>query len=52
MPITSDGKVPDLGPFVDGIGEATTKAVRKAHRPNSTGKSIKDVVLDNLKALR
>jgi hypothetical protein len=50
MPITSDGKVPDLGPFFDGIAEASEKAVRKTHRPNSSsGKSSqKDVVLDNL----
>jgi hypothetical protein len=49
MPITSDGKAPDLLPFFDGIAEATAKAVRKAHRPNAgSGKSQKDVVLDNL----
>jgi hypothetical protein len=51
MPITSDGKAPDLKPFVGGIKEATTKAVRKAHRPNAgSGRSQKDVVLDNLDA--
>jgi hypothetical protein len=52
MPITSDGKAPNLEPFLGGIIEATEKAVRKAHRPNSSsGKSSqKDVVLDNLDA--
>jgi Histidine kinase-, DNA gyrase B-, and HSP90-like ATPase len=34
MPITSDGKAPDLMPFFDAISTAVTKAVRKAHRPN------------------
>jgi hypothetical protein len=52
MPITSDGKAPDLEPFVDGIAEVAEKAVRKAHRPNSSGvkSSQKEVVLDNLDA--
>jgi hypothetical protein len=49
MPITSDGKAPDLLPFFDGITAAVSKAVRKAHCPNAgSGKSQKDVVLDNL----
>ena len=48
MPITSDGKVPDLDPFLDAIKTAVGKVVRKAHRPNSKGESQKDVVLDNL----
>jgi hypothetical protein len=49
MPITSDGKAPDLNPFLDEIQAATTKAVRKAHRPESGNRvSQKDVVLDNL----
>jgi hypothetical protein len=33
MSITSDGKEPDLEPFLDEIRAAVTKAVRKAHRP-------------------
>lgn len=50
MPITSDGKEPDLGPFLDEIRNAVAKAVRKAQRPNSKaeGTSQKDVVLDHL----
>src|SRR5262249_153566 len=49
MPITSDGKAPNMQPFLDGIAEATAKAVRKAHRPNAGNrKSQKDVILDNL----
>jgi hypothetical protein len=49
MPITSDGKEPNLEPFLSGITDAITKAVRKAHRPNGSSKrSQKDVVLDHL----
>jgi hypothetical protein len=49
MPITSDGKEPDLHPFLDGISAAVGKAIKGAHRPGSTGKpSQKAVVLDNL----
>jgi hypothetical protein len=49
MPITSDGKAPDLKPFLDEIAGAVGKAVRKAHRPNAAGRqSQKDIVLDNL----
>jgi hypothetical protein len=49
MPITSDGKAPNMLPFFDGITNAVSKALRKAHRPNATDrKSQKDVVLDNL----
>jgi hypothetical protein len=48
MPITSDGKLPDLEPFLDQIQTAVGKVVRKAHRPDSRGESQKDVVLDNL----
>jgi hypothetical protein len=50
MPITSDGKEPDLKPFLDEIGNAIAKAVRKAHRPDAkaNGTSQKDIVLDNL----
>jgi hypothetical protein len=49
MPITSDGKEPDLVPFFGAITTALSKAVRKAHRPaGGSGVSQKDVVLDNL----
>jgi len=53
MPITSDGKAPDLAPFLDEIEVAVTKAVRKAHRPKAGGSrpTQKDVVLDNLDAV-
>jgi hypothetical protein len=51
MPITSDGKEPDLLPFHDEICDAVEKAVKKAHRPNARGVSQKDVVLDNLDAV-
>ena len=48
MPITSDGKEPNLLPFLTAICDAVSKAVRKARRPNAKGLSQKDVVLDNL----
>ncbi len=50
MPITSDGKEPDLAPFVAAIAEAAGKAVRKARGASASGKSMsmKDVVLENL----
>ena len=48
MPITSDGKEPNLQPFLDVIKDAVSKAVRKARRPNARGTTQKDVVLDNL----
>jgi hypothetical protein len=50
MPITSDGKEPDLSPFLDEIRNAVAKAVRKARRPDAKadGTSQKDIVLDNL----
>jgi hypothetical protein len=52
MPITSDGKEPDLEPFFDEIESAVGKAVRKAHRPKGgSGTTQKDVVLDNLDAV-
>ena len=52
VPITSDGKAPNLGPFLDVIATVVQKVVRKARRPTSgTGHtSIKDIVLDNLDA--
>jgi hypothetical protein len=51
MPITSDGKAPDLKPFLGAICTAVGKVVRKAHRPNSRGVSQKSIVLDNLDAV-
>jgi hypothetical protein len=51
MPITSDGKAPDLHSFVNKIATAVAKAVRKARRPKGGGAARitqKDVVLDNL----
>ena len=48
MPITSDGKEPDLRPFLAIIDEAMTKAIRKVRRPDSSGASQKGVVLDHL----
>jgi hypothetical protein len=53
MPITSDGKAPDLAPFLKEIQAAVAKAVRKAHRPKAGGSrpTQKDVVLDNLDAV-
>jgi hypothetical protein len=49
IPITSDGKEPDLRPFLDVIRDATQKAVRKARHPTAGGRtSQKDIVLDNL----
>jgi hypothetical protein len=52
VPITSDGKAPNLWPFLDVIATVVQKVVRKARRPTSgTGHtSIKDIVLDNLDA--
>jgi hypothetical protein len=51
MPIASEGKAPNLLPFLDEIQEAVGKAVKKAHRQNTRGVSQKDVVLDNLDAV-
>jgi Topoisomerase 6 subunit A/Spo11, Toprim domain len=49
MPITSDGKEPNLKPFLGEICNAVAKAVRKARRPDvKEGTSQKEVVLDNL----
>jgi hypothetical protein len=48
MPITSDGKAPNLRPFLDGIRSAVGTAVRKAKRPGAVRISQKDVILDNL----
>jgi hypothetical protein len=52
MPITSDGKEPNLAPFLTEITDAITKAVRKAHRPSGGSRiSQKDIVLDYLDAV-
>jgi len=53
MPITSDGKAPDLYPFFKEIQAAVSKAVRKTHRPEARAARVsqKDVVLDNLDAV-
>jgi hypothetical protein len=49
MPITSDGKDPNLLPFFQQIFAAVDKAAKKAHRPSAASKRTqKDVVLDNL----
>jgi hypothetical protein len=48
MPITSDGKEPNLEPFVDAIIEAAGKAVRKMRGGSASGATQKDVVLDHL----
>ena len=49
IPITSDGKAPDLEPFFKEIHAAIEKAVEKAHRQDATSRlTQKDVVLDNL----
>lgn len=49
MPITSDGKEPNLIPFLDEIIAAVGKAVKKATRPSGKDKPTqKDIVLDNL----
>jgi hypothetical protein len=48
-PITSDGKAPNLRPFVSAIGDAIAAATKKAQRaaPKEKRLSQKDVVLDN-----
>jgi hypothetical protein len=49
MPITSDGKAPNLEVFFDPIVKAAGSAVRKAHIPNSAnGTTATSIVLDNL----
>jgi hypothetical protein len=48
MPITSDGKAPNLRAFLDGIKTAVGKAVKAAHRPGGGRSNMKTVVLDNL----
>jgi hypothetical protein len=52
MPITSDGKEPNLMPFLQEICEAVGKAVKKARRPSAQDKQTqKGVVLDYLDAV-
>jgi len=49
IPITSDGKAPNLEPFLDEIRTAAEKVVRKAHRPTAGERvSQKDIVVENL----
>ena len=49
VPITSDGKEPNLLPFLDVIRNTAGKVVRKARRPTSGDRtSQKDIVLENL----
>jgi hypothetical protein len=54
MPITTDGKEPDLGPFGEFIRAAVSKATgiakRKASVARGTTQTKKDVVLENLDA--
>jgi hypothetical protein len=52
MPITSDGKEPDLLPFFSEITSAVSKAIRKVTNPSAGGKvHQKDVVLEHLLAV-
>ena len=51
MPITSDGKEPDLEPFIAGIADAAGRAVRKLRGGSVGGKTQKDVVFDRLAAV-
>ena len=48
MPITSDGKEPNLKPFLFAIGDAARKAIKKMGRPPRVASTQKDVVLANL----
>ena len=53
MPITSDGKEPDLTPFLHEISTAVSKAVRKATHPGvKEGMTQKAVMLANLDAVK
>jgi hypothetical protein len=51
-PIVSDGKAPNLEPFIHEITDAVTAATKKAQRaaPKEKKQSIKDVVLQHLDA--
>ena len=48
MPITSDGKEPNLWPFFPAICEAAGKAVRKTQGASASGVSQKSVVFDHM----
>jgi hypothetical protein len=48
MPITSDGKEPNLEPFADAIVNAIAKAIRKARGASVSGASQKSVVFDHM----
>jgi hypothetical protein len=49
VPILSDGKEPNLEPFISAICTAAEKAVKKAHHPTAeTRVSQKDVVVEHL----
>ena len=50
MPITTDGKEPNLGLFNNEIVTAVEGAIKRAHKaiPKDTKGSIKDAVIDNL----
>src|SRR5262249_52408259 len=54
MPITTDGKAPNIVPFVPLIREAASKAIRSAKRKSSLAPGAqqrkKDVILENLEA--
>ena len=50
MPITSDGKEPNLKPFLSAICAAAGQAIRKMRRPPRVASTQKDVVLANLAA--
>jgi hypothetical protein len=53
MPITTEGKEPDLGPIEGRIIEAIEQAVRRSHKPRPTGpdgrkRTIKQFIIDTL----
>jgi hypothetical protein len=51
MPITSDGKEPNLAQFLTAIAAAVGKAVRKSYNPKEDKqRTQKDIVLANLDA--
>jgi hypothetical protein len=53
MPITSDGKAPNLEPFVEEIMSSVVAAMNRAHRaaPKQKKATQKDVVINNLDAV-
>jgi hypothetical protein len=48
MPITSNGKEPDLAPFIDDIGSAVETAARKCQRANRSGENQSRGILPRL----